>query len=362
MSHRFAAFCLALLGYASAVSAQDAYIGSAPRPIRIATGAVFQQYADADSRLQQVSFPFTAYLPVSRPLAFSVAFSPALVDGASVASLSGISDAQLALSYYNRFGEASLVASLSANLPSGKRALTQEEFETSTLVSQNFYGFRLPVFGQGLNLSPGVTFAFPAGDAATLGIGASYQVRGSFEPLAGMAEAFDPGDELLLTAGADVRLDPSWALSGDVTYTLFQPDELGAVEVYDSGDQVAVSLQALGHMGFNQLRIFARYRNKGKSTLPIGDAAVAAPRTEPSQGRLLGAYRVRVIEGIYATLLAQGRYFEATDLYDAMTLVDLGASQEFAVSREISMTSRFIYTFGSFPGVEIGGGLAFSLP
>jgi hypothetical protein len=350
-----------ILLIAPVVRAQDAYIGSAPRPIRISTGAVYQQYSDADSRLQQVSFPVTAFVPVSRPLALSFSASPALASGEDVASLSGLSDAQIALSYYQRMGAASAVLSLSANLPSGKRTLTQEEFETSALLSQNFYGFRLPVFGQGLNLSPGLTFAFPAGDQAVIGIGASYQYRGSFEPLVDMAEAFKPGDEILITGGGDVRLGAAWALSADVTYTLYQADQLGDVDVYETGDQLAVSIQALGNLGTNQLRMFGRFRNKGKSTLPVAGVSVQAPRTEPTQGRILLSYRVRVLETVYATLIAQGRYFEATDLFDARTLFDVGAGQEFVLTPEVSLTSRFVYTFGSFPGVEIGGGLAFTL-
>ncbi|MEZ4700961.1 MAG: hypothetical protein R2834_11565 [Rhodothermales bacterium] len=352
---------IALLVLAPAAVAQDAYIGSAPRPVRITTGAVYQQYADADSRLQQVSFPVTAFVPVSRPFAVSLSFSPALSSGEEVVSLGGLSDAQLAVSYYQRLGAASAVFSLSANLPSGKRGLTQDEFATSTLLSQNFYGFRLPVFGQGLNLSPGVTLAFPAGDQAVVGIGASYQYRGGFEPLVDMTETFKPGDEILLTGGADVRLSDSWALSGDVTYTLYQADRLGDAEVFETGDQIAVSIQTLGNLGFNQLRFFARYRNKGKSTLPVEGLAITAPRTEPSQGRLLATYRVRVLQTVYATLIAQGRYFEETDLFGAKTLFDVGAGQEFVLTREVSLTSRFVYTFGSFPGVEIGGGLAFTL-
>mgnify|MGYP003889085827 CR=1 FL=1 len=357
------AFLFVLLAVAPVAFAQDAYIGSAPRPIRITTGAVYQQYADADadSRLQQVSFPITAFVPVSRPFAVSFSASPALVSGDEVASLQGFSDAQIALSYYQRLSAASAVFSLSANLPSGKRALTQEEFETSSLLSQNFYGFRLPVFGQGLNLSPGVALAIPAGDQAVIGIGASYQYRGRFEPLVGMADTFKPGDELLITGGGDVRLGEAWALSADVTYTLYQADQLGDVDVYETGDQLAVSLQALGQLGTNQLRVFGRFRDKGKSALPVNGISVPAPRTEPTQGRLLVSYRVRVLETVYATLITQGRYFEATDLFDARTLFDIGAGQEFVLTPEVSLTSRFVYTFGSFPGVEIGGGLAFTL-
>ncbi len=355
-------FLLLVLALPASAFGQDAYIGSAPRPIRITTGAVYQQYADADRRLNQVSFPVAAFIPIDRQFAVSVALSPALASGEDVTSVSGLSDAQLALSYYRELGAASVVASLGANLPSGKRALTEDEFATSTLLSQNFYGFRLPVFGQGLNLSPAITLAFPAGDAAMLGIGAAYQYRGSFEPLAGMEDPFKPGDELLITAGADVRLDDAWALSGDVTYTLYQADMLGDAEVYNSGDQIVGSLQALGTMGYNQLRIFARFRSKARSTLPFGDLTVTAPRTEPTQGRLLVTYRVRVLEAVYATLIAQGRYFDTTDLFDAKTLFDVGAGQDLALSPIVTLTSRFVYTFGAFPGVEIGAGLAFTVP
>ena len=338
------------------------YLGSEQQPIRIRTGAVFQQYADQDRRLQQVAFPISAFVPITRNFAFSVFTNPALVSGESVAALEGMSDAQAALSYYQPIGEGSIVVSLSTNMPSGKKELTEAEFATTTLISQDFYGFAVPVFGQGLNLSPGITFAYPLGENVVGGVGFSYQLKGSFKPVANMVDDFTPGDELMITGGLDFKVGNSWALSTNVSYMMYQADELGAITVFESGDQAVATLQLLGNMGSNQARIIARYRTKAKSVLPAGDEVITAPRTIPEQAQLLGTYTLSIQENLSATLISSIRHYQDTDFFTSKTLFDLGASPEVAFSETISAAMRFVYTFGSFPGVEIGGGLAFTIP
>lgn len=338
------------------------YMGSEQQPIRIRTGAVFQQYADADRRLSQVAFPISAFVPITRNFAFSVFTNPALVNGESVTSLEGMSDAQAALSYYQSIGEGSVVVSLSTNLPSGKKELTEAEFATTTLISQDFYGFFVPVFGQGLNLSPGVTIAYPLGENVVGGVGFSYQLKGSFKPVADMLDDFTPGDEIMITGGLDFKVGSSWALSTNASYMMYQADELGAITVFESGDQVVATLQLLGNMGTNQARVIARYRTKARSVLPAGDEAITAPRTIPEQAQLLGTYTLGIQENLNATLIARVRHYQDTDFFSSKTLFDLGASPEVAFSESVSAVMRFVYTFGSFPGVEIGGGLAFTIP
>ncbi len=338
------------------------YLGSDQQPIRIRTGAVYQQYADQDRRLSQVSFPISAFIPMTRNFALSLFTNPAMVSGESVTQLNGMSDAQAALSYYQPIGEGSIVVSLSSNLPSGKRELTEAEFATTTLLSQDYYGFFVPVFGQGLNLSPGVTFAYPLGENVVGGVGFSYQLKGSFKPVVNMLDDFTPGDEMMITGGLDFKVAPSWALSTNFSYVMYQEDQLGDISVFDSGDQMVAVMQLLGNMGSNQMRIIARYRTKAKSVLPAGDQVVTAPRTIPEQVQLTGTYTLSIQENLHATLIGRVRHYQDTDFFDTKTLFDLGASPEVAFSETVSAVMRFVYTFGSFPGVEIGGGLAFTIP
>ena len=341
--------------------APDLYMGSEVRPIRIALGATYQQFSDEDRRLSQLSFPFSAFIPFTSQIALTLRTNPALASGESVTPLEGMSDAQAALSYHQPIGEGSVVVSFTSNLPSGKRELTEEEFATSALLSQDFYGFYVPALGQGLNLSPGLTVAYPINDDFAIGLGFAYQLKGEFKPVVGMEESFTPGDEMLFTGGFDVRLSPFWALSTTFTYTLYEADQLGAVEVYESGNQSQASLQVIGNLGNNQLRLFTRYRTKAKSVLPVGDDIVTAPRTVPEQVQFMGSYTVRLQENVHAVLLGRARYFKATDFFGNKTLVDLGASPQYAFNDNVAAVLRFVYTFGSFPGVEIGGGMAFTV-
>ncbi len=352
-----------LVCFATSAVAQapNLYMGSEQQPIRIRTGAVYQQYADQDRRLSQLSFPVSAFIPFTRSLALSLFTNPAMISGEAVESLEGLSDAQVALSYYQSIGEGSIVVSFGTNVPSGKRELTEDEFATTALVSQDFYRFYVPVFGQGLNLSPGITLAYPLGDNMVGGVGFAYQIKGSYNPVADMVDSFKPGNEIMITGGLDFRLAESWALSSNVTYVLYQEDELGDVSVFDSGDQAIIALQVLGNMGNNQARLVARYRTKAKSQLPAGDLIVTAPRTVPEQFQFAGNYTLNIQENLRASVIGRIRHYQATDFFEEKTLFDLGASPEVAFNQSVSAVMRFVYTFGSFPGVEIGGGLVFSI-
>ena len=361
-------FLVILLGtflgsLASLAQAQDQrfYMGSSQQPIQISVGVSYQQYADEDRQLSQLGFPFRAFVPFTPHIGFAVITNPVLIEADSQAPVDGMSDAQVALSYFRNIGAGSIVVSLGANLPSGKRELTTDEFATIALLSQDFYSFAVPVLGQGFNLAPGVTVAYPINNNVVVGAGASYQLKGEYKPVTGMDEGFTPGDELMVTGGLDVRVAPAWALSANVSYVIYQEDTLGDVSVFESGDQIFVTLQGLGNLGTNQLRMTARYRGKAKSQLPVGDQVTTAPRTVPQQFSFTTTYGMRIQSNLTATLLGRVGHYEETDFFASKTRFDLGAYQEYQFDELVGAVLRFVYTFGSFPGVEIGGGLTFSL-
>ena len=337
------------------------YIGSAQRPIQVTLGSVYQQYSDEDRKLSQVGFPFRAYIPVGRGVGVSLLTTPVIIDADSLASVSGFSDAQIAVSFFQDIGPGSVVVSLSSNLPSGKRELTEDQFVTMALLSQDFYSFGVPVLGQGFNIAPAVTIAYPINNNFVIGAGASYQVKGDFKPVENMLESFTPGDELMITGGVDVRLGRSWALSTNVSYITYQEDELGGVSIFESGDQAFVALQVLGNLGTNQLRVTSRYRTKAKSVLPVADGVVTAPRTVPKQFHLGATYRIRIQDAIQATILGRVGYYDETEFFTDKTRFDVGAIQDYSFTDTVGASLRFIYTFGSFPGVELGGGLVVTI-
>ena len=354
---------LLLLGLAAEGAAQDdaLYLSSQQQPVRISIGASYQSYAEDGGDLSEFSIPLAISIPLGRRLGVSVLASQASASGDNVESVSGVSDAQVGLSYYQQVGQGSVVLSLGANLPSGKRELTQDEFATSIFLSQHFYNFRVPGFGQGFNVSPGLVVALPVSEDVVLGVGASYQVKGGYKPIEGMDD-YDPGDEILLTGGFDYRLSRTTNLSADVTYTRYGSDTFGGRDVYTSGDKLTITAQLLGYLRVHELRLVARYRGLSKGSRPaVPGAADESLQTLPGQVLLRGSYRHRVSPAFTLGLLAQARLFDETDVFEARNLFDVGLAPVVALSDKVALRLRFLYTLGNFTGFETGGGLAVEL-
>lgn len=354
---------LMLLGLAAEGAAQDEalYLSSRQQPVRFSFGASYQSYAEDGGDLTEFSLPVAVSIPLGRRLGVSLLASQASASGDNVESVSGISDAQVGLSYYQQVGQGSVVISLGANLPSGKRELTQDEFETSIFLSRHFYNFRVPGFGQGFNLSPGIVVAVPVSPDVVLGVGASYQIKGGYKPIAGMDD-YDPGDEILLTGGFDYRVSRTANLSADVTYTLYGSDTFSGQDVYTSGDKLTVTAQVLSYLGLHELRLVGRFRSLSKGSRPaVLGASDESLQTLPGQVLLRGSYRHRVSPAFTLGLLAQARLFDETDAFEARNLFDAGLTPVIAVSDQVALQLRFIYTLGDFTGFEAGGGLVVEL-
>ena len=332
------------------------------QPVQITTLALFQRYVEDEMTLSEMSFPVFVYVPVGRGVGLSLLASQATASGDTLETLSGLNDALVTLSYARRLGRSSLVVSVSANLPSGKQELTQDEFSTSIPLSLNFYDFRVSSFGQGLSLSPGLTFATPLSESFVLGLGASYLYKGSFKPLQGMEDRYEPGSEILLTGGMDIRLSQRAALSGDVTYTLYDTDRVGELEVYDSGSKTTATAVFRHHQGFNVLRLLVRYRGRAKSSV-LSDTMLVTQteRTLPNQVEVRALYRLRLRPSVSTGLLVHGRFFEETAVFTKKQLLDVGLLPEVKLSNTLSVIGRFIYTLGTIDGFEAGGGLTLRL-
>ena len=70
---------------------------------------------------------------------------------------------------------------------------------------------------------------------------------------------------------------------------------------------------------------------------------------------------MHIQEAIKATIVGRVGYYEAIEGFSEKTRFDVGAIQEYAFTESVGAALRFIYTFGSFPGVEVGGGLVVTL-
>ncbi len=331
------------------------YVGSEQQPVRVTFEGLYQRFGD----LAEASLPLRLYVPIGEHVALGLNTSYAAVSGDDVETLSALGDVQIAASYFQPIGTGSLVTSLSFNVTTGSSALSFGEFRAATLASQAAYAFRVPSFGQGLRVAPALTYAFPVGERVALGLGAAYQYRGPYEPLADEPDAYDPGEEVLLTLGADLEVTPTSSVAVDLSLGLNGTDRWGPTD-YEPGNTGAATVQFLQVIGPHEVRAFARYRARGKSALP--DASFSAQTAVPTHLTVGGEGQVQLSPALRLGALARVRsYSRSALLGEGQTLADLGLAPVLSVSERLHLTGRFVYTLGSFSGVTAGGGLSVAL-
>lgn len=357
---RLAFFALLVVLAAPAGYAQEQpsalYVSGTPDLPRVSAETIYQRFSKDGAHIAEVSVPLSVYLPLGDRLAVSLHSNYATISGSDLETASGVGDVQLVTSLYQPIGAASLVASLGVNATTGRSALSAEEFRTATLAGQTIYDLRVPTFGQGLRVAPALTVAFPAGDRAALGLGLSYQYRGPYEPLRGLTDQYDPGEEILLTAGADVQLGTVSSASLDVSFGLNGTDTWGALE-YDPGHSLSATAQYRLALGLHEVRAVARYRSRGEGTLP--EEVITAEAVVPTQLQFLADARFQVDPAVRVGGLARFRTYDASALFpERQTLVDVGVVPEWSASERVRLVGRFVYTLGSFSGLTAGGGLS----
>ncbi len=328
------------------------------RLIDVSAVAVYQSYDDHDLNVSQFSIPISVSIPIGRATTLSLRASRASVTSSEITDLSGATDPQVVLAYARSAGAGSVVFSLGINLPAGKQELTTEEFQTAAFLSQTAFDYRVPSYGQGLGLSPSLVWAIPIGSNAVIGLGGTYNYRGSYKPIDTLEDDYTPGDEVLVTGGFDARLGPTSALSLDVTYTLYSTDKLGEQEVFEAGAKTTLTALYRYLNGFNELRILGLYRRRAESeVLMEGTLTRQVSQTIPDQIMLQVTYRLRLSRSFSATLLVAGRKFDETEIVEERTLFDVGVLPSMRVSKTATIVTRFIYTAGTITGFEASGGL-----
>jgi len=91
--------------------------------------------------------------------------------------ISGLSDAQLSINHKLRKYNTAL--DLGINIPTGKEKIDAAKFPYSVLLSQDVFNMKMPILGQGTNIFAGITWANNISDNITIGLGASYQIKGN---------------------------------------------------------------------------------------------------------------------------------------------------------------------------------------
>ncbi len=339
----------------------------------ISVNGVFQTWSLGDSsRISEFSIPVSIYFPVNSRFSVSAFLAQAStsgeISGFSLQKLNGISDAQFSLNYY--LEDKNVLFSLGGGLPVGKKELSLDEFATSVIVSQNAFNFQVPIFGQGFNLSPGLTWAKPLNEKTVLGLGASYQLKGAYLPIKDMPDNYDPGDEVLLTGGLDYQVSDVEALSFDLTVNLYGKDKVGDMEVYKSGTKIMAATQYKKYIGHDLLWWFGRFRNRAKSDIYATVATSASVKTQRDEFESVGMYRKRLNPKTSLTYTAEARYFFKTDAIASAYQAGVGILPETQVSPNTRLQGRlklFVGKENSMPpegetvvGFEVGAGIEYA--
>lgn len=351
---------------ASSVSAADdgPDVISARGKVRISAG--YQSWSiPSIASLSEFHFPVEAYYPLDRNAGLSVFLGGASASGLHFEDLSGITDAQVSANYYME--DRNLLLNLGVGLPTGKRELTAEEFATSIGLSNSFFNYRVPVFGQGFSVAPGITWAKPLNDQTVLGLGASYQYKGGYVPVDGM-KTYKQGAELLLTGGIDYQTSEVSAVSFDLTVTVYGKDIYDDADMMKSGVKVMAAGQYKRYMGYDLLWLFGRFRSRGKSVIymPGTDAEFKMQRDE---FETVARYRRRLNPQTALNYSVEARYFFKTDAIHQGYQAGVGFGPERQVSPEMKLKGEVKVLRGRdyslddtkwLTGFEIVGGMEYS--
>jgi hypothetical protein len=333
-------------------------LGSIAQPGRVSVSSTYQRVSDAGQSINETTVPLSIYMPAGRNLGFSIHAYGVNAGGPGLPSVGGFADVLLTAHYRGSIGNTSIIGSLTANVPSGP-SLSVEEFETSFLLGQNHYGFHLQSLGQGFNLAPSVTVARPVADGVVMGLGVAYQVRGGYAPTTDFDEQYIPGNEMLLTTGLDLRLGAAAVLSSDVTVAVYGRDRIGGDDVYDPGRTVSIAGQLRLYPGYNEMRLFVRYRARGGGSLVVEDVAVpVALQSVPNQLEMRWTFDSRVSNLAKMGVLAEARHFTRSEFSRPLSVVGAGLAPSLFVTSQMAIDGRFLYTIGSFTALEVGAGFS----
>ncbi len=347
-----------LLLFSSWAMAQDMLVISQNRFVQFSPTVQYWSYDEAKD-FTQVSFPVYAYLPLNNNTSINLRTGQANVSGSSITNLAGMTDTQLGVSYH--YQDWNTVFTMGLNLPSGKRQLTLDEYMTSYLMSYNYFNLQIPNFGQGLNLAPGVNWAYELNEKIILGAAASFQLKGGFKPIDGMEDDYQPGNEITASAGMDYNFSETQILSTDVVYTTYGSDKYADNEIFASGDKIIVNLFYQQFMDFNHFSIHFRYRSKAKNDIAVaGEMVTESEKSIPDQFELIGRFRQRLTQEFHLGYLAQYRHFLGTSTLYSVNLAGLGIEPEYRISPRMLLTSRIRVNIGGYSNGKSMTGFMFT--
>ena len=263
--------------------------------------------------------------------------------GGDMESINGLTDMKIGGNW--RIPTLNSVFFVNVNLPSGKSKLSREQFATSIIISNPVLQLQVPNFGQGWMLSSGITWANALSGRFVLGGGISYLYSAAYTALKGY-DAYNPGNELLLTGGMDFRLNASATLSLDVIYTIYGKDKFGGVEVLAPGNKQVYSLQYRHFFGHDQLQVLLRYRTRARNQLIVLEQT---NKIIPDNIDFLAHYHHRFSPIFFSSIIGEARHFRSSLAQLSQgTVFTIGVVSGIKLNSTFSLPLQLKYHFGTF--------------
>lgn len=354
--------CLLILGVKDICSQQ---FSKSVSPFAMDIMSLYENRANSDSTSfsELTNYLWMSYT-IERNTSIAVTTRYSSVGG-DLDKLSGISDTQVLINQF--FAERTFGIEAGVNIPSGKTKLTESEFLTSRIISQNIFGVNTSNFGQGLNIFLGITWTQPLSDEFVIGTGVSYQLKNEYQPLKEFDDKYKPSNEISATAGFDARLGQFSTLTGDFTGIFYQSDELNGQKVFTAGNRFIFNTIFRQYFGFDAFSINLLYRLISVDKIEGAPEILDNEKNNPNQfyGSLGYFQRISSVFSMnYAAFISL--YQETKSYYSGYTMFGLSLTPEFRLSPHVRIPILLRYSTGSASDkptlnyFDIGGGLKFN--
>jgi hypothetical protein len=277
-------------------------------------------------------------------------------------TINGLSDMQLSVNYKLRKLNTALDAGI--NLPTGRERIDINKFPSSILLSQEVLGMKIPLLGQGTNIFAGITWANEISDNVAIGFGASYQIKGKYEPVSGDNTTYNPSNELLLTGGADFRINSSTTISTDLIGIFYGKDKVNNNVAFSAGTRTIFNIIFRQYYGFNNLVVFLRYRNSASDELTSLQNLVSSEKINPNNFMTFVNFN-HYISGVLSLVYSvEGRFYQKTIApLSGYNIYGIGITSNISLSSDLQLPITLKYYTGSakgspsINGIDIGLGL-----
>lgn len=214
-------------------------------------------------------------------------------------SFSSLNDTRLRGTHI--LGDRMARASISLNMPTGKKKLSSDEYRLAAAVSDNSRKLLVRRFGQGMDIG-GELVLTPRKSTVDFQIGVGYLFTGSYQPLKEESAKYDFGNEYYGLIGIATTSQPV-SLRADLKLKKHTADRYRSKPVYQAGSTVILSTR-LVYSDRHRLAVGATVLSRGIANIPAGEGEVLTEEavksgrgelTVTANGSLAATERLRVL-------------------------------------------------------------------